>query len=84
MPSGAIVGVRYVNLFLNPCHPSCETCSGPKFDQCLTCWPSSASTLYSGSCLCDSTNYYIMEKVCSYFSPEFNSDRKLSLSGYYY
>jgi len=53
LPSGAIVGIRYVNFFINPCHPSCETCKGPGWEDCLTCFPNSGSKLYYGECMCD-------------------------------
>jgi hypothetical protein len=58
VPIDGNYGIRYFNFFINLCHPSCATCSGPEYDKCLTC-PTGANKYIDPvdpnltSCKCD-------------------------------
>ncbi|EAS02591.2 zinc finger lsd1 subclass family protein (macronuclear) [Tetrahymena thermophila SB210] len=68
--------MRNLYIFIDTCHFTCATCSGPSYDQCLSC-PLHSSPTNGNQCVCDA-GYYAYQFQCvpscpTGFTPDSNN-----------
>ncbi|KAL4464370.1 hypothetical protein ABPG73_017849 [Tetrahymena malaccensis] len=52
-------GIKNLYIYLNTCHPSCFTCDGPNYNNCLSCYDNKKFNPSSNICeLCDNGKLY--------------------------